>query len=114
MCCDADEALGESAASLVRGWAGVPEEWSVGVKGRGALGGLVGTGLGLGLGLAAVAAALICCMFCMICSKLVIGVRLGPAYRNSIVTICCYTLIANVMIIVIITTDDDNTLQEVY
>lgn len=64
----------------------MPEEGYVGVKGRGALGGLVGAGVGLGLGLAAVAAALICCMFCMICSKLVIGVGLGPAYRITTVT----------------------------
>ena len=51
---------------------------SAGVKGRGALGGLLAAGLGLAAE-AAVAAALICCMFLMICSKLVTGVGLGPA-----------------------------------
>ena len=58
----------------------------MGVKGKGALGGFVGAGLGLGLGLAAVAAALICCIFWMICSKLVTGVGLGSAHQNKIVT----------------------------
>ena len=76
-------AVSESAASRVWGRAGVPEEGPVGVKGRGALGGLVVPGLGLGVGLAAVAAALICCMFWMICSKLVTGVGLGPAYQDQ-------------------------------
>ena len=74
----------------MRGWAGVLEEGSVGVKGRGALGGFVGAGLRLGLGLAAVAAALICCMFWMICSKLVTGAALIPAYQHrKTVDLCC-------------------------
>ena len=77
-------ALGESAESLVWGRAGAPVEGPVGLKGRGALGGFVVAGLGLGVGLAAAAAAFICCMFWMICSKLVTAVGAGPVCQDKI------------------------------